>query len=126
LLCGDHVSGGNKEYIATPNVSRVAYISSDGCKVPFGKLRDWKRGGYTSGGNQANGSTTYRFSVMGVLVGEVMCDSSVSDHANATFGGSHVDIASKTPLMRNWATDIYITYNGGWSRRRSTSPRFSS
>jgi hypothetical protein len=26
---------------------RLYYISSDGFKVPFGKLRDWKRGGFT-------------------------------------------------------------------------------
>jgi hypothetical protein len=39
LRCGDYVSGGNEECVATSNVSQVDYISRNGFKVPFQKLR---------------------------------------------------------------------------------------
>jgi hypothetical protein len=111
LSCGDHVSGGNKEYVATSSVSQVDYIISlvmaskyhlGNCAIGNGEVL------LTSGDNHANGSTTFRVSVMGVPVGEATCDSSVSNYGNAILGGAHVDIASKTLPMRDWETYFFI------------------
>jgi hypothetical protein len=113
MLHGDLISGGDKNYIVITNTPHGDYVSNDGICTHFGNLHNWKKGSHISESNRDNGPTTYRFSVMGVPVGEVTCDSSVWDHANAIFGGAHVDIASRTSLARNWATDIYRKCNSG-------------
>jgi hypothetical protein len=92
---GDHVSEGN------------------GIHVPFANMRDWERGDHVSNECRDDGPTTYRFSVMGVPVGEVTCDSNVLDNANAIFGGAHIDIASGTSRAPDYVADICVTYNSG-------------
>jgi hypothetical protein len=64
--------------------------------TPFGNLRSWKTRDHVFWGNTNNGFTAFRVSVMGVPVGKVTCDSSVSHYEHAILGGAHVDIASKT------------------------------